>query len=37
MIITPGFILLIAVFVSVYMPIFDLMGNIGSMGGTGIK
>ena len=37
MIITPGFILLIAVFISVYLPIFDLMGNIGAMGGAGIK
>ena len=35
MIITPGFILLIAIFISVYMPVFDLMGNIGAMGGMG--
>jgi len=37
LIITPGFIILISVFISVYMPIFNLMGNIGAMGGAGIK
>lgn len=33
--ITPGFVLLIAVFLSVYMPVFSLMGKIGTGGGMG--
>ena len=33
--ITPGFVLLIAVFLSVYMPVFSLMGKIGTQGGIG--
>ena len=33
--ITPGFVLLIAVFLSVYMPVFSLMGNIATQGGIG--
>lgn len=37
MVITPGFILLISVFISVYVPLFNLMGNIGALGGAGIK
>lgn len=35
-IITPGFVVLIAIFLSVYMPIFKLMGNVGTRGGMGM-